>query len=237
LAVRTVHVAVVGDYQADHVTHPATNASVGHAAESVGCAANVEWIPTIDVPGRARSILGSYDGVVIAPGSPYASMQGALEAITFARENRVPLLATCGGFQYVVIEHARQILGFSDAQHAEYDPTASALFITALSCSLAGQTMDVTLKPGTGAASAYDAQHTTEHYYCNFGLNPAYRGDLECTGLVVSGVDQNDEVRILELTGHPFFVATLFVPQMSSTRDAPHPLVHAFISACADRTP
>jgi len=121
-----------------------------------------------------------------------------------------------------------------DADHAEYDPSASNLFITPLSCSLAGQQMDVELRPGTLAATTYGSLTATERYYCNFGLNPERLPALVSGGLVVSGEDHNGEVRIMELPGHRFFVATLFVPQASSTADRPHPLVSAFVRAAAD---
>lgn len=197
---------------------------------------SVEWIPTPDLAHGAEHTLREFDGVWIAPGSPYESMQGALAAICVARTTALPLIGTCGGFQHVVIEYARNVLGVSDAEHAEYDPTASQLFITALECSLAGMTMSVRLRSGTLAATAYRADETTESYYCSFGLNADYLGALETGGLSVSGVDQDGEVRVIELPTHPFFIATLFVPQMASTEQSPHPLVSAFVAACANAT-
>lgn len=71
----------------------------------------------------------------------------------------------------------------------------------------------------------------TEQYYCNFGLNPAYQTQLHEGGLRVVGVDQDGEARIVELTDHPFFLATLFVPQVSSRPTQPHPLISAFLRA------
>jgi len=83
--------------------------------------------PGID--GAAEDVLDGFDAVWIAPASPYRSMRGALEAITFARSHDLPLLGTCGGFQHVVIEFARNVAGIPDAAHAEYDPTTSRLLI------------------------------------------------------------------------------------------------------------
>ena len=120
-----------------------------------------------------------------------------------------------------------------DAQHAEYDPYASTLFITPLSCSLAGENMTVHLREGTRAALAYGTQTTEERYYCDFGLNPEYVQTIADGGLVVSGVDQDGEERIVELADHPFFLATLFVPQTSSAPEAPHPLFTALVAAAA----
>ena len=150
-----------------------------------------------------------------------------------ARRHDVPLLGTCGGFQHVVIEYARGVLGVAEAQHAEYHPYASTLFVTPLSCSLAGQEMTVAVRPGTRAGDAYGSVTVTERYYCNFGLDPDRVDDLVSGGLCVSGTDHLGEVRIVELRRHPYFVATLFVPQARSTPAAPHPLVTAFVAAAA----
>jgi CTP synthase (UTP-ammonia lyase) len=233
--VDAVRIGVVGDYQDSNETHTALAAAVGHAAELPGLRASTTWIPTPELEGAAGRVLADFDAVWIAPGSPYASMRGALEAITHARTTGLPLLGTCGGFQHLVIEFAREVAGIPDAAHAEEDPDAPRLLIGKLACSLVGQRMDVTLAEGSLARRAYGTARTTERYYCQFGLNPEYRGTLAGHGLEVSGTDQDGEVRVLELSGHPFFVGTLFVPQTSSAPGAPHPLIGAYLAAAARR--
>ena len=111
------------------------------------------------------------------------------------------------------------------ADHAESSPHAPHLAVTPLVCSLAGQELEVRLVHGTRAAEAYDRPTTVESYSCSYGLNPDYLEPLVDAGLVVSGRDDEDQVRIVELPRLRFFVATLFVPQLSSTPGAPHPLV------------
>ncbi len=231
--VHVVRIGVVGDFDPKRETHAATDAAVEHAAVALAVPAEVQWVPTERVEVDHDRALEEQDGLLIAPGSPYRSLRGALAAIHHARVNDVPLLGTCGGFQHIVLELARNMAGFQDAQHAEYDPYASTLFITPLSCSLAGQTMTVHIKDGTRAAAAYGVPTTIERYYCNFGLNPDYLDTILQAGLVVSGADQDGEARILELGGLRFFVATLFVPQTSSTPASPHPLIAAFVAAAA----
>jgi CTP synthase (UTP-ammonia lyase) len=223
-------IGVVGEYDPTHPTHPATADALGHSAMRLGTQVDVGWVSTADV-GNAGETLTGLDGLLIAPGSPYRSLDGALAAIEHARSKGVPLLGTCGGLQHVVIELARNVLGVADAQHAEYDPDASTLFVTPLSCSLAGQQMSVDVRVGTRAGDAYGTATSTERYYCNFGLNPDRVDELVAAGLIVSGTDEQGEVRIIELADHPFFVATLFVPQTSSTLVRPHPLVTAFVAA------
>jgi CTP synthase (UTP-ammonia lyase) len=125
----------------------------------------------------------------------------------------------------------------ADAQHVEYDPYASRLFVTPLSCSLAGTTMAVQLAPGSRAARAQGATVATERYHCDFGLNPDHQQALVTAGLAVTGRDADGEARVVELPDHPFFVATLYVPQVSSTPSSPHPLIGAFLAAAAAKQP
>ena len=90
----------------------------------------------------------------------------------YAREHGVPCFGTCGGMQHIVLEYARNVLGFRDAQHAEYDPYASELFISALTCSLAGREMQLRLVAGSQVAKIYGGTTAVEQYYCNFGVHP-----------------------------------------------------------------
>jgi CTP synthase (UTP-ammonia lyase) len=235
----TVRIAIVGDHQPDHETHPATAASIGHAADHHGRDADAVWLPTPDLDGRAADVLAGYDGIWIAPGSPYASMQGALDAITYARTTGVPLLGTCAGFQHIVLEVARNVCGFRDGAHAESEPDAPALIVTPLACSLVGQTFTVRPVPGSLAAIAYDTEEAEERYYCSFGLNPDYVEPLTAAGLRVSGVDQDGEARIVEMWTHgpggPDITGTLFVPQMRSEPGRPHPLIESFVRSAIHR--
>jgi CTP synthase (UTP-ammonia lyase) len=100
-----------------------------------------------------------------------------------------------------------------------------------LACSPAGKALPIRLQAGTRAAELYDASEVVERHYCSFGINPEYREALVDGGLRVGGVDEDGDYRVLELPGHPFYVATLFVPQMRSTPERPHPLVTGFLEA------
>ena len=229
-----VSFGVVGDYNPANETHLATTAAIKHAAARAGVAAEVSWIPTDELrAGDELAARLAHDGLVISPGSPYRNMDGALAAIENARLRSIPVLGTCGGFQHMVLEYARNVAGFADAHHAEYDPDASSLFITPLSCSLGGQTMTVQIRGNTLAAKAYGRATATERYYCDFGLNPDHVKTIVEAGLTVSGTDQDGEPRVIELPSHPFFMGTLFVPQASSTPAAPHPVLVAFVRAAS----
>lgn len=225
-------VAILADYRPDFAPHWSTDAALVHSANALGLILESEWIATDEIE---PSIFDEYDGILVAPGSPYRDMNKTLQAIRQARENRIPCLGTCGGFQHMVLEVARNVLGFTDAQHAEYDPEASELFISALECSPAGLTMSVSLLPGSKAAGAYGITSVEERYYCNFGVNPQRAEILGAGPLEIVGTDSNGEIRIVELVDHPFFLATLFVPQVRSTPDAPHPLISAFLRSVVEQ--
>jgi CTP synthase (UTP-ammonia lyase) len=135
----------------------------------------------------------------------------------------------------MIIEYARNVLGYRDAQHAEYDPYASNLFISSLTCSLAGREMILNFVPGCKVARIYGALEAKEEYYCNFGVNPEVVETLKQGPMQVVGSDKEGEVRVLELPDHPFFVAALFVPPTGSRADRSHPLVTAFLRVVAER--
>ena len=105
------------------------------------------------------------------------------------------------------------------------------MVITALACSLVGVTQQVYITPGTLAHQAYGIGAVVEEFRCHYGLNPAYREHISQGALKVTGVDGDGEVRIVELSEHRFFLATLFVPQLTSSPDLPHPLIVAYLQA------
>lgn len=120
-----------------------------------------------------------------------------------------------------------------DAEHEESAPTASNLLISKLSCSLVGLSQQVELRPGSLAHQIYQSKAVTEKFRCNYGLNPKYQAEISRSGLQVAGIDAEGAVRIVELPGHHFFMATLFLPQLSSTPETPHPIILAYLKAAA----
>jgi len=226
-------IAIVGDLNASNSSHIATNDTIAHCSAALGFPVEFRWLGTEELvrPDGLKQLAG-FSGLWIAAGSPYNNMDGALLAIRTAREGRIPLLGTCGGFQHIILEYARNILGFADAQHEETDPQASRLVISRLACSLVGRSMTVTLQSGSLVARIYGRTCVQEEYRCNFGVNPDYEDILRSSPLRIVGSDAEGVVRAVELTGHPFFVGTLFVPQHTSTPSNPHPLVSGFIKAC-----
>lgn len=225
-------IALLGDYIPTYPPHISTSAAIRHAQSQLDIELTVDWIATEDISPK---LFEHYSGIWVAPGSPYKNMEKTLWAIRHARENNIPCFGTCGGFQHMVIEYARNVLGFKDAKHGEYDPYASSLFISRLACSLAGREMQLSFVPGSQVAAIYGSLSAKESYYCNFGVNPDCINELKQGPLTISGSDAEGEIRIIERPEHPFFIGTLFVPQAQSTPDKPHPLVAAFVKAVIGR--
>jgi CTP synthase (UTP-ammonia lyase) len=222
--------AIIADYNDNFRPHKATNEAIAHSVNKYDIKIQSEWISTDSIETHFDKIISTYDGFWIGPGSPYKSMSGALEIIKFTRTNNIPTFGTCGGFQHMVIEFARNVLNIKDAQHAEYDPYSSKLVVNPLSCSLAGQTLEIEITDmNSKTYRVFETDKINEKYYCNFGLNPEYQDQLDNNGFKIVGTDRLKEARILELDNHRFFIATLFVPQDNSTADKPHKLVTQFL--------
>ncbi|MGD0803631.1 MAG: hypothetical protein ABSA11_06110 [Candidatus Bathyarchaeia archaeon] len=222
---KKLSVGVIGDFQPTYETHIATNQAFHNSADRLGVEVKVEWLPTLTLYGNTEEQMEHFDAFLCAPGSPYKSAEGALNGIRLARENDHPFLGTCGGCQHAIIEFARNVMGIEDAEHAEEHPGATNLFVTPLTCSLVGKIEEVKIMAGSQAFKVYSALSTNEKFYCNYGLNPSRRAEVEEAGLKVSGLDASGEVRILELPKARFFFATLFVPQATSTPEYPHPMI------------
>jgi CTP synthase (UTP-ammonia lyase) len=175
--------------------------------------------------------LSGFDGIWIIPGSPYENRDGVLAAINTARTAGIPLLGTCGGFQHLLLEFARNVCGLDAVENAEEHPGATELLIVPLECSLLGEEATVTVEPETVAARAMGPGPSTERFFCRYGLSAAYEDVLQRHGLVISGRDEHGDARIAELPGHPFFVGSLFQPELTSDSTWVHPLIVSFAAA------
>lgn len=227
---KSVTIGLIGDYDEGVPAHQAIPPALAQAAGELGITVEFDWVPTEQITNKKR--VSDFDGLWCVPASPYRNMEGALLAIRYAREHLVPFLGTCGGFQHAVLEYARNVLGWADAEHAETSPDASRAVISPLACSLVEAVGTVRLLPGTRIAQAYGSEETTEGYRCSYGLNPEFRNALLSGPMRASADDDTGEVRAVELDGHPFFVATLFQPERAALKNNSAPLVNAFLKAC-----
>src|ERR1700730_15473972 len=136
---------ILGEFDPGSETHLATDTAIRHSLLALGAKVTSNWVSTAAI--EEAEILQAH-GLWVAPGSPYKDLSRAIEAIRLARENLVPCLGTCGGFQHMILEFARNVLGFTDAHHAEYNPGQARIFISALGCSVLGRELLVKLQPG-----------------------------------------------------------------------------------------
>jgi len=225
-----VRIALVGDFRPDAVAHQAIPPAINLAADSLDLKVEAEWLPTESI--TSPEVMHRFDAVWVVPGSPYHHDEGAFMAITWARENNIPFLGSCGGFQYALIEYARNVMGWQDAAHAETD-TEGRMVIAPLNCSLVEQTGDIVITAGSVIAKAYGKLSTHEGYHCNFGVNPDFEKELADYPLQIAARDREGDVRGIELPDHRFFVATLFQSERASLRHALSPLVVALLSEAA----
>lgn len=146
-----------------------------------------DWLATRDI--HHADALVDYDAIWVVPASPYENAEGAFTAIRYARENSVPFLGTCGGFQHAIIEYARNVMGWQDAAHAETD-TEGRMVIAPLSCSLVEKSDTIELRAHTLIARAYGRDHIEEGYHCNYGIADSFARELEQGELRVTGWDE-----------------------------------------------
>ena len=125
-------------------------------------------------------------------------------------------------------------MGMADADHEETSPNAPVLIISKLAFSLVGTSQVINIIPDSLAYQAYRQQEVTEKFSCNYGINPQFQDQFSQGRLRSTGVDLEGETRIAELSNHPFYMATLFLPQIISEPNRPHPLIVAYIKAALD---
>ncbi|WP_446692698.1 CTP synthase C-terminal region-related (seleno)protein [Serratia aquatilis] len=225
-----VRLALVGDYKPEAVAHQAIPIALQLTASHLDIDIQPQWLPTETLTDT--SVLRDYDAIWVVPGSPYRNDEGVFMAIRYAREQNVPFLGSCGGFQYAVVEYARNVMGWFDAGHAETD-SGGRLVIAPLSCSLVEKSGTVVFMPDTLIASAYGKLETQEGYHCNFGVNPEFVADLAQHPLIISGYDTEGDVRSVELPGHRFYAATLFQSERAALRGELSPLIVTLVRAAA----
>lgn len=230
---KRIRIALVGDFNENKHTHLALNNCVAECKGKLPFELDAVWTPTQTI-GDPATFRQNTDGLWIAPGSPYENDEAVYRTIQWARENNFPILGICGGFQYMVVEYARNVLGISDAGHEESDPQVPELVISKLSCSLKGQQGEVIITDKQSWLYQVLKKDTfTGFFNCNYGVNPLYAKKLDQYPFVFTAFDPSGEVRALELKGHRFFKGTLFQPPLDSTPENPNPLIMSFLNHCA----
>jgi CTP synthase len=239
---RTVRIAVVGKYIQLQDAYKSIYEALRHGGLANGAAVEVKRVDSEQIEHEGASkVLGDVHGVLIPGGFGHRGIEGKLEAIKHARENRIPFLGICLGMQCAVIEVARNVCGLTGANSTEFDPKTPHPII-----SLLEEQQGVTAKGGTmrlGASlcrvskntkafSAYQRAEIHERHRHRYEVNNTYRGRLAKGGVIVSATfEPGDLAEIIELKNHPWFVAGQFHPEFKSRPLEPHPLFRSFIEA------
>ena len=245
LATEEVRVGIVGKYVGLPDAYLSVAEALRHAAAGQGLKLDLVWVPSDELTGLlADTYLEDLDGIVIPGGFGYRGVEGKIQAIRYARENDVPLLGLCLGLQASVIELARDVLGLTDANSTEFDPSTPHPVIDLMASQEDVEDKGGTMRLGLYAAKLaegskvrelYGQELVYERHRHRWEVNNRYRKELERGGMRLSGLSPDDNlVEYIELVDHPFFVGTQAHPEFRSRPDAPHPLFTGLIRAAAE---
>ena len=241
---RTVQIALVGKYVEIKDAYLSIAEALEHAGIANNVKVNIERIDSSQVNrDNVGEVLGKADGVLVPGGFGSRGHEGKLEAIRYARENKVPYFGICYGLQWAVVEFARAICGWSKAHSTEVEPETEKPVITHMPDQRALEQMGGSmrlgafpcrLKEGTKAHAAYGQIDIVERHRHRFEVSNIYRPEIEAAGLVISGINpERNLVEVVELpdSDHPWFLACQYHPEFLSRPYRAHPLFREFIAA------
>jgi CTP synthase len=238
----SVNIGLIGKYVELQDSYKSILEAFIHAGASNETKVNVvsihsEFLNASDVAEKMTGL----DGILVAPGFGGRGIEGKIEAVRYARENNIPFLGICLGMQMAIIEYARNVLGFADANSTEMNPDTSHPVVDLMegqkNITDKGGTMRLgawkcDLKPNTLASQIYEKETISERHRHRYEYNNSYVDMLEKAGLKSSGVNpETGLVEIVELENHPFFIGVQYHPEYKSTVENPHPLFVNFVAA------
>lgn len=249
-AKKEVQIALVGKYVRLHDAYLSVAEALSHAGYAMGAKVNIRWInseileeekPDLD------EVFAGVDGIVVPGGFGYRGVEGKIDAIRYARENKIPFLGLCLGMQCAVIEFARNVCHMEQANSSEFIPDGKYPVIDLMpdqeDVTEKGGTMRLgiypcKLKEGTRARDLYENQEIVyERHRHRYEVSNEFRPQMEAAGLVVSGTSPDDRlVEIIELKDHPYFAATQAHPEFKSRPNRPHPLFNGFMEAAVKQS-
>ncbi len=237
-----VNIALVGKYIELHDAYLSIVESLTHAGAAYQKKVNIHWVQSEDVTTENMDKqFAAMDGILLPGGFGKRGIEGKILAAQFARTHKIPLLGICYGMHMVVIEFARNVLGWKDANTSEVDEQTAHPVIDLMAdqnnITQMGGTMRLgqypcALTPGTKTYAAYGEPEVMERHRHRYEFNNKYRQEFIDAGMIIAGVNpQRDLVEIVELKDHPWFVAGQFHPEFLSRPNRPHPLFAGFIDA------
>lgn len=242
---KEVEIAIVGKYIQLHDAYLSVAEALKHGGIESCASVRIRWVDSGELQeGNVDEKLGGIHGILIPGGFGVRGTEGKIEAIRYAREKQIPFLGICLGMQMAIVEYARHVLGYKDAGSMELDPKTNhpviALMpeqdgILELGGTLRLGAYPCVLRKGSLAEKLYQTEEISERHRHRYEVNNAYREELEANGLALSGISPDGSiVEMLELPGHPYFIATQGHPELKSRPNRAHPLFRGLIQAAAE---
>ena len=240
-----VNIGLVGKYTSLPDAYKSINEAFIHAGAKNKVKVNVKYISSEGINADTiEEQLSQLDGILVAPGFGERGIEGKIQTIKFARENKIPFFGICLGMQCATIEFARNVLKLNNAHSTEIDPKTPFPVIDFMEeqkvITLKGGTMRLgaypcQIKKSSLAYKIYNQNVIMERHRHRYEFNNKYKNDFEKAGMKTSGINPVSKlVEIIELEDHPFFIGTQYHPELKSTVDAPHPIFVKFVEAAND---
>lgn len=240
---QSVTVGVCGKYNMVPDAYKSILESFVHAGAENDVKVNIKWISAQDLEkdNNAGKHLKGIDGLLVPYGFGERGTEGKIRAIKYVRENRIPFFGICFGMQLAVVEFARNVLKFKDANSAEVKKTKYNVIdlmeeqkgITEKGGTMRLGSYACTIKKDTKTYNTYKAVNVNERHRHRYEFNNRFKAEFEKAGMIFSGVNPDkDLVEIIELPNHPWFVACQFHPELKSRATKAHPLFRDFVAAC-----
>ncbi|WP_111708349.1 CTP synthase [Lutibacter citreus] len=243
----TVKIGLIGKYVELHDAYKSITESFIHAGAINEVKVEIEWIHSEDLTTESvPSLLKGLNGILVAPGFGERGIEGKIDAVRYARENKIPFLGICLGMQMAVIEFARNVLGLEDANSTEMDQKTKHPVIDLMeeqkSITNYGGTMrlgawDCKLKEGSKIKEIYKEKLISERHRHRYEFNSDFLNKIEAAGMIATGRNpKTDLVEVVEITSHPWFVGVQYHPEYKSTVLNPHPLFVDFVKATLEHS-
>ncbi|MCL1912377.1 MAG: CTP synthase [Eubacteriaceae bacterium] len=243
--VNETRIGLVGKYVELRDAYLSVSEALDHAGLNQDLKVEIDWIQSENLEGASKEqidgILGNLDAILVPGGFGWRGVEGKIIAANYARTNNIPYLGICLGLQVSTIEFARNVLGLTDANSTEYNPDTghpvidimpSQVNITDIGGTMRLGAYPCYLKEGSLAARLYSQREISERHRHRYEINNAYRPHFEQAGLVVCGTSPDGSlVEMIELEGHPFYIATQSHPEFKSRPTRPHPLFLGLVKA------
>lgn len=241
-----VNIGLVGKYVELKDAYKSISEAFIHAGVANECKINLDWIHSENITDEnVDEKLSKLDGILVAPGFGSRGISGKIQAVRYARENKIPFFGICLGMQCAVIEFARHELGWSEAHTTEISEDCSHPVISMMEeqktiANLGGSmrlgAYKCSLKPGSIASQAYNSDVIKERHRHRYEFNNEYLEDFEKAGMIATGKNpETGLVEVVEIPSHPWFVGAQFHPEYKSTVAKPHPLFVSFVKATMEQ--